>query len=132
MFHGIDGSKLRLLAFMSQRVEYQDGEELCSQGDTGDSAFVILSGQADVLVDGEKLAVVGEHAIVGEISILCDVPRTATLRASGIVDVLTIAKDDFIKLMKEFPEMSLEVMRTLAERLEKTTRALAAAKSAAS
>nr|WP_155197560.1 Crp/Fnr family transcriptional regulator [Roseibium hamelinense] len=134
LFRGIEETKLRLLAFISDRMQYRDGERLCTQGEEGDCAFILLSGVADVLVktpDGErKVAEVGEHSIVGEIAILCDVPRTATLIASGELDVLTVNKDDFLKLLKEFPDMSLEVMRTLALRLEATTQALAAARSA--
>ncbi|MEL7528472.1 MAG: cyclic nucleotide-binding domain-containing protein [Pseudomonadota bacterium] len=136
LFHGIDETKLRLLAFISERTEYTSGERLCSQGEEGDSAFIILSGAADVLVDtpeGEKkVAQVAENSIVGEIAILCDVPRTATLVAADNMDVLTVSKDDFLKLLKEFPDISLEVMRTLALRLERTTRDLADARRGAS
>ncbi|WP_417684552.1 cyclic nucleotide-binding domain-containing protein [Roseibium sp.] len=135
LFRGIDETKLRLLAFISDRVEYRQGERLCSQGEEGDSAFIILKGAADVVVntpDGERaVAQVSENSIVGEIAILCDVPRTATLVAACDMDVLTVSKDDFLKMLKEFPEMSLEVMRTLALRLERTTRDLAAARSGA-
>ncbi|MBA5776404.1 Crp/Fnr family transcriptional regulator [Stappia sp. F7233] len=132
LFRGIDATKLRLLAFISERTHFRDGEHLCNQGDQGDSAFIILEGTADVRVktpEGERsVAQVGQHAIVGEIAILCDVPRTATLVALGDMDVLTVSKEDFLKLLKEFPEIALEVMRTLAQRLEKTTQDLAAIK----
>ena len=131
LFRGIDETKLRLLAFISDRTEYQQGERLCSQGEPGDSDFIILKGTADVLVntsESEKAVVqVAENNIIGEIAILCDVPRTASLIASTEMDVLTVSKDDFLKLLKEFPDISLEVMRTLALRLERTTRDLAAA-----
>ncbi|EFO30532.1 cyclic nucleotide-binding protein [Roseibium sp. TrichSKD4] len=131
LFRGIDETKLRLLAFISDRTEYQQGERLCIQGEPGDSAFIILKGTADVLVntpDGEKtVAQVAENNIVGEIAIICDVPRTASLTAASDMDVLTVSKDDFLKLLTEFPDISLEVMRTLALRLERTTRDLAAA-----
>lgn len=131
LFRGIDETKLRLLAFISDRTEYQQGERLCVEGEPGDSAFIILKGTADVLVntpDGEKtVAQVAENNIVGEIAIICDVPRTASLTAASDMDVLTVSKDDFLKLLTEFPDISLEVMRTLALRLERTTRDLAAA-----
>jgi len=132
LFRGIDETKLRLLAFISDRTEFQHGERLCTQGEEGDSAFIILSGDADVLVEtpaGEKkVAQVSENSIVGEIAILCDVPRTATLVAATKMDVLMVSKDDFLKLLNEFPDISLEVMRTLAMRLERTTRDLAEAR----
>ncbi|QDG79764.1 Crp/Fnr family transcriptional regulator [Labrenzia sp. PHM005] len=132
LFRGIDETKLRLLAFISDRTEFQAGERLCTQGEEGDSAFIILAGDADVLVQtpaGEKkVAQVSENSIVGEIAILCDVPRTATLVAANSMDVLMVSKDDFLKLLNEFPDISLEVMRTLALRLERTTRDLAEAR----
>ncbi len=136
LFRGIDETKLRLLAFISDRTAYQSDERLCTQGEEGDCAFIILSGDADVLVntpDGEKkVAQVSANSIVGEIAILCDVPRTATLVAANDMDILTVSKDDFLKLLTEFPDISLEVMRTLALRLERTTRDLAEARQGAS
>lgn len=135
LFRGIDEGKLRLLAFISDRLNYQVGERLCTQGEEGDCAFIILKGAAEVLVntpEGErKVAEVSENSIVGEIAILCDVPRTATLIAISDMNVLTVSKEDFLKLLKEFPDMSLEVMRTLALRLERTTQDLAIARSGA-
>jgi len=133
LFRGIDATKLRLLAFISERTHFRADEHLCNQGEEGDSAFIILDGEADVRVrtpDGDRtVARVSKNAIVGEIAILCDVPRTATLVAVTDMDVLTVSKDDFLKLMKEFPDMALEVMRTLAQRLERTTQDLAALRS---
>ncbi len=129
LFHGIEPGKLRLLAFISERMTYEAEERLCSQGEPGDSAFIILEGNADVRVNtdqGERtVAAVGANDIVGEIAILCDVPRTAAVVATSDMDVLTVSKDNFLKLLQEFPEMALEVMRVLAHRLEKTTRDLA-------
>ncbi|PTW57603.1 Cyclic nucleotide-binding domain-containing protein [Breoghania corrubedonensis] len=131
LFKGIDAKKLRLLAFISERTCFRSGEHLCSQGERGDSAFIILKGEADVVVTTESgeqvVAQVGANDIVGEIAILCDVPRTASLVAVSDMDVLTISKESFLKLLKEFPEMALEVMRALAQRLEKTTRDLSTA-----
>ena len=132
LFSGIEVTKLKLLAFISQNMTYETGESLCKQGETGDCAFLILSGNADIRVNtnqGEKtVASVGSNDVVGEIAIICDVPRTATVVATSDMEVLTISKDDFLKLLVEFPEISLNVMRVLAQRLENTTRDLADAK----
>lgn len=129
LFRGIDAAKLRLLAFISDRARFTPGEHLCEQGEEGDSAYIILEGAADVVVATDRgkrtVATVGAHDIVGEIAILCDVPRTATLVATTELEALIVSKENFLKLLKEFPEMALEVMRVLAQRLEKTTRDLA-------
>nr|WP_207189525.1 cyclic nucleotide-binding domain-containing protein [Rhodobium orientis] len=134
MFRKIDTAKLRLLAFISDRVTVRAGEDLCRQGESGDSAFIVLDGEADVLVETDqglrKVAGVATNDIVGEIAILCDVPRTATIRATTEMAILSINKDNFLKLLKEFPDIALEVMRVLAARLERTTRDLADLRSA--
>ena len=54
LFSGIEPTKLKLLAFTSDRVSYSAGEILFRQGDEGDAAYVILSGRADILVDAES------------------------------------------------------------------------------
>ena len=135
LFAGVSPAKLKLLAFTSERVLYRTGEVLFLQGDVGDAAFVILSGRADILVDGPegqiKVAEVGENAIVGEIAILCDVARTATVSAATEVEALRISKDNFVKHLVDFPEMTLEVVRVLADRLSQTTIELTEARSRA-
>ncbi len=132
LFANVEPAKLKLLAFTSERITYEDGQELFHQGDAGDAAYVIISGSADVIVDtpdGEfRVAHVDKNAFVGEIAILCDVPRTATIKASERVETLKIMKEHFLRMLKEFPEMGIEVMRVLADRLGSTTEELTDAK----
>lgn len=133
LFSQIAPAKLKLLAFASDRITCREGQNLFRQGDIGDAAYVILSGTADVLVQSDageiKVADVGSNSIVGEIAILCDVSRTATVRAATRLEVLKISKDNFLKLMSDFPEISSEIMRVLADRLNHTTLELSVARS---
>ncbi|MEM8853662.1 MAG: Crp/Fnr family transcriptional regulator [Pseudomonadota bacterium] len=126
LFRGVDDQKLRLLAFLSERVRFEEGEPLMEEGDFGDTAYIILGGSADVVIHtngGEQLvAKLGENDFVGEIAILIDVPRTATVRATSTVVALAVSKEHFFKLLNNFPDMAVEVMRALAHRLERTTR----------
>ena len=128
LFANIDTAKLKLMCFASQRLTFKPGEALCRQGDAGDSAFVIVEGAADVLVDrGDgpiKVADLERNDIVGEIAILCDVPRTATVKAKTDMTTLCINKDLFFRLVTEFPEMAVEIMRVLAQRMEAPTQEL--------
>jgi CRP-like cAMP-binding protein len=132
IFAKIEPAKLKLLAFTSERLEFMDGDEVCHQGDFGDAAYIILDGQADVLVDTPngalKVAMVGKNDIIGEIAILCDVPRTATVTARTELATLKISKDNFFQLLGQFPQIGIEVMHELASRLHHTTQALTAAK----
>ena len=134
LFSKIDPSKLKLLAFASERVIFGKGQELFHQGDSGDTAYIIVKGSADVLIDspGGELAVakIGKNELVGEIAILCDVPRTATLRADEEVTTLAISKDLFFQMVREYPDMGIEIMRELAQRLEQTNAQLRDARSA--
>jgi CRP-like cAMP-binding protein len=131
-FSEMEPSKLKLLAFSSDRVSYMAGEDLFRQGDMGDAAYVLLTGKVDVLVDSPsgqiKLTEMSGNAIVGEIAILCDGVRTATVRASTSVEALRIGKEQFFKLMSDFPDVTIKVMRVLAERLTSTTTELGKAR----
>jgi len=128
LFSKIEPAKLKLLAFTSERLTFAGGDELFHQGDSGDAAYIIIGGSADIIVDSDNgpitVATVGRNDIIGEIAILCDVPRTATVRATEELETLKVSKDLFFRLIAEFPQISIEIMRELAERLERTTNQL--------
>lgn len=125
LFANIEPSKLKLLAFASQRLTFSPGQELFHQGDIGDAAYIVIEGDVDILVDGPvgpiHVATLGKNELIGEIAILIDVPRTATACAATKVVTLAISKDLFFRMVTEFPEMAVEIMRELAHRLEQTT-----------
>ena len=132
LFAKIDPAKLKLLAFTSERLQYLSGDELFHQGDDGDAAYVILEGEADILVDtpkgSMKVARLGKNDIIGEIAILCDVPRTATVVAHSALETLRVSKDGFFHLVTQFPQVAIEVMSALAAKLHRTTQELTAAR----
>lgn len=126
LFAKVEPSKLKLLAFTAERLTFNADQELFHQGEPGDALYIILEGEADVLVDAPggpiKVATVGKHGFFGDIAILCDVPRTATVKATRPLSTLRISKDLFYQLVTQFPQISIEIMRELAMRLDKTTR----------
>jgi CRP/FNR family transcriptional regulator, cyclic AMP receptor protein len=128
LFAKIEPAKLKLLAFTSEHLEFMPGEAICEQGEHGDAAYIVLDGEADVVVQSgqgpTKVATVGKHDIVGEIAILCDVPRTATVRATTPLSALRVSKDGFFNLVTQFPQVGVEVMHELASRLHQTTQRL--------
>ena len=132
LFAKVDPAKLKLLAFTSERLEYLSDDELFHQGDYGDAAYVILEGEADILVDSPKGAIkvasLGKNDIIGEIAILCDVPRTATVVAHTDLETLRVSKEGFFHLVTQFPQVGIEVMNALASKLHHTTQALTAAR----
>ncbi len=130
IFRTTEPRLLQLLAFLSEREDFLDGELLCRQGDHGDSAYVLLEGRADIVVSGPqgraKVASLGRNEIVGEMAVICDIPRTADVVAAGDVSALRIGKDQLLRMLRDAPDMSLEMMRSLALRLHETTMALSA------
>ncbi|MGF1563519.1 MAG: cyclic nucleotide-binding domain-containing protein [Geminicoccaceae bacterium] len=132
LFAKLEPAKLKLLAFTSERLEYQAGDELFAEGDIGDAAYIVLKGHADIVVRTPNgpvtVAKVGPGEIVGEIAILCDVPRTASVVAHDDLAVLRIAKENFFKMLTQFPQMSIEIMNELAMRLYHTTQNLTSVK----
>lgn len=124
MFCGIDLPKLKLLAFTSERIRFAAGQRFFSQGDPSDAAYVILDGRALVLVDmpeGEvAVANLGPGALVGEMGVLGDKARSATVLAVEPTTVLQTDRCVLLELMAQFPQIASAITRELATRLERT------------
>jgi CRP-like cAMP-binding protein len=134
LFANMDPSKLKLLAFASERVTFEPSQELFHQGDAADAAYILLDGDANVTVDTPQgpltVATMGKNDFVGEIGVLCDIPRTATVVATSRLVTLKISKDLFLRMIADFPALALPVIRELAHRLEHTTAQLREARAA--
>lgn len=124
LFAKVEPPKLKLLAFASERVTFEAGQELFHQGDMPDAAYIIIDGSADVMLDTQRgrvtVATIGRNELVGEIGIICDVPRTATVLAKSRLVTLKVNKDLLLRMITDFPTMAIEIMRVLAHRLEHT------------
>ncbi|MEM8742786.1 MAG: cyclic nucleotide-binding domain-containing protein [Pseudomonadota bacterium] len=129
LFRGVDQAQLKLLALMAEARTFHDGEDLMIQGHEGDAAFVLLEGKAAVIIaiGGRETTVaqLGQNDIVGEMALLTDSPRTATVRAKGTVRALRVDRSGLLRLLAEFPTMTLELLRVMTTRLERTTQELA-------
>ena len=134
MLANLPASKLKLLAFASDRVTYEPGEVLFNQGDEADAAYIVIDGLADVVVSadgdgpGSVVAELGPNSFVGDMAIVADIPRTATVRASKKLDALRIRRDHLMDLIRDTPDLAMEVLRELVDRLAKTTHDLSEAK----
>jgi CRP/FNR family transcriptional regulator, cyclic AMP receptor protein len=128
IFAEIEPSKLKLLAFMSERVGFDAGNVLIQQGDSADAAYLIINGHAEVILETAAgpviVATLGANEIVGEMGILGNVPRVATVRAKERLIALRISKEPFMRMVREFPSMAVSMMQELAKRLESTNNQL--------
>ncbi len=129
-FAGLDRSRLKLLAFTSERQVVNAHEVLFRQGDTAKMACVIVDGTFSIIAEtGEgrvKVADAVRGGVIGELALLCEAPRTATVQANERSIVLKISKDVFIKLINDNPAVGANLSRILANKLESMMRNMSA------
>ena len=120
-FGGLDPAKLKLLAFTSRAVRFDPGENLMSRGEPPDSVYVIIEGEVQIIGEtpaGEfVVAIVGRNELQGEMGVITNTPRGATVRAKTPVRALRIAADVFLRLVTDNPGCALHVMRELSARV---------------
>ncbi|MGA0344636.1 MAG: cyclic nucleotide-binding domain-containing protein, partial [Arenicellales bacterium] len=108
LFARLDDSRLKLLAFASEEVTFNDGDIVFTINSASDSAYVIMSGELSVYAnaqgDGEPIAMLGLNDVVGEMGVIRNQPRSATLKAHGSTRCLRILADDFLNLLKDNPD----------------------------
>ncbi len=110
------------LADQCSVIRLGDGETLISEGEEGDSLYIILEGEMDVLtgINGEETCIktLSSGEIVGEASFLNKVPRTATLVARGDVMIAELKGDDARKALKDNPKLMKALEKILEKRVE--------------
>ena len=96
IFSPLSPPVLEQLAARLTPVHANAGDELIRVGDHGDRFYVVDKGEVEILVDGEPPRREGEGSYFGEIALLRDVPRTATVRAATDADLFALDRDDFL------------------------------------
>lgn len=121
IFRELPDHVLKDLVVRSDLIGYAANELMLRQGDPSDSALLITQGDADVLVDGSQGQVpIGQltvGALVGEVGVFADMPRTASVRARSAVEVLKIGRDDILASGGENPAFLRAMIRQLGERM---------------
>ena len=124
MFARLEPSRLKLLAFTSQNLSFGNGEELFRAGEPSDCAYVIMEGEVEVMADteaGEVVAVIlSKNELFGEMGVLSNAPRSASIRAKGDVKALRITDEAFLKLLRDNPDVALDVLRQLSDKLARS------------
>lgn len=122
LFSVLPEGQLGLLTGLVTRKSYPRGATIISAGDLTDSLFVIISGRLKVLMSDDEgreviLAILGSNEFFGEMGLLDDSPRSASVVALEACELLTLSKRDFKKCLSENFELSMAVMRGLVRRL---------------
>jgi CRP/FNR family cyclic AMP-dependent transcriptional regulator len=117
LFANCSRGELAKIAQIADEIDLVDGKELIREGSRGREFFVLLEGDADVTQDGRSINRLGGGDFFGEIALVSDSPRTATVTATSPVRALVITDRSFRRLLDESPEIQRKVLVALAERL---------------
>ena len=101
-------------------LHYADGDAIFHAGDTGDFLYIIAEGKVDVIKDDAVITTLNAGEYFGEMALLSEKKRSATIKASGPCKILAIKKDDFDVLMTHFSELKEGFKKTESERLGNT------------
>lgn len=117
LFAGLSRKELSHIAQVTEDLDVPEGKALCREGDTGQEFFLIVEGEAEVTQNGNHVATRRAGDFVGEIALVEETKRTATVTATTPLRVLALARQDFRSVIAENPEVERKVLRALAHRL---------------
>jgi CRP-like cAMP-binding protein len=117
LFEGLSKKQLSQVSSLMTPLDLKAGKVLARQGEVGREFLILLEGQVEVARDGKIIAVRGPGDFIGEIALLDNRPRTATVTARTDVVVEVLNRGEFASLLAEAPELSAQVMATMARRL---------------
>jgi CRP/FNR family transcriptional regulator, cyclic AMP receptor protein len=117
LFASLSTRQLRHVAGLAKIRRFHDGAVMMRAGDTGDAMYVLLDGRATVRVSRGRGVGIEMGAFVGELALLDDGPRTATVVADGPVVALSVSRASFRKLLRSEPPIAVAIAEELARRL---------------
>ena len=100
------------------------GDRIFAEGDRADEFFVVVRGKVEIKSGSRRLEILGPKGIFGEMALIDDSPRSATVVALTDVTVAPIKENQFLFLVKHMPVFALKVMRVLAKRLRRQNKAV--------
>ncbi len=122
LFEGLSRKELVQLARMSDDLEVPPGQVLCKEGEVGQEFFVIIDGKVEITRKGKRVATRGAGDFFGEIALLEDTPRMATVTAKTPLRLFVLTRRDFRHLVDENPRVERKVLRALARRVVELSR----------
>ena len=95
----------------------QPGDVIIQQGDPAEHVYTIISGEADVFVDGVKVGDIGEEEVFGAMAVFTGEPRSATVIARTPCTIMAVPQHDFILLIEAQPKAAVNLIENLARRI---------------
>lgn len=123
LFSGCDRKELGQIASLATEIDIPQGKVLAEEGTPGREFYVILEGKASVSIDGKQVATLGAGDFFGEMALLDQGPRVATVTAEEEMEVAVLDPREFATLVEEHPGVARKILKGLAQRLRESERA---------
>ena len=117
LFEGLSKRQLRRISSLMTRIDRPAGQVLTKEGEHGNEFFIVLEGEVEVRHGDRVIATRRPGDYVGEIALLDKRPRTATVVATTPLSVEVLSRREFMSLLAEVPELSEQILATIAQRL---------------
>jgi len=117
LFAKLSKQGLQDVAAIADEIDLPEGKQLTRQGERAQEFVVLLDGSAEVQQDARVVNTLGAGDFLGEIGLVTQLPRTATVTTTSTVRALVITDRDFLELLRRSPEVSAGVLEALGERL---------------
>ncbi len=122
LFKDLSKKQLRQVRSLATRVDVEPGRVLAREGGMGHEFIIVLEGEVEIRQDDDVIATCGAGDYVGEIALIEDRPRTATVVATSPAVLDVIGQREFAELLVEEPEIGEQIRATAARRLEEDAR----------
>jgi CRP/FNR family transcriptional regulator, cyclic AMP receptor protein len=123
LFRPCTKGELARIASLVDEIEAPQGKTLTREGEPGWEFFVIAEGTATARCGGRKVAEIGPGSFFGEMSLLDEGPRSATVTADTDMHLLVLTSRSFSSLIDEVPVVARRILRGMAERLRSSEQA---------
>lgn len=117
LFEELSKKELTTLVSATDDLALDPGTVLCREGRIGTEFFVIVEGDAEVTQSGKRIATLSGGDFVGEIALLTETKRTATVTATTPLRCFVLTQSAFRRVLADSPSVQVKVMKSLAERL---------------
>ena len=121
LFSNCSKRELQEIASLADEIHFPEGKTLIKEGERGREFFVLIEGSVDVRQKGRKLNPRGRAECFGEIALILDAPRTATVTTTSPVRALILTDRAFRSLIERSPDIQLKILKSLAQRLAPET-----------
>ncbi len=121
LFQDLSRDELKELAKASDDLDVEEGKILCREGEPAQEFFVIIEGEVEVTRQGKRVGMLSDGDFFGEIALLEDIPRTATVRATTPLRFFVLTRRAFWSMIEHMPDVERKVLRALAKRVLATS-----------